>query len=84
MTTDRFFSLLFKECRLSNEYFISFASCVTEFHCVTVLLIMHYLNPQELGRMVVALLRSKRIWHLVKSKSVSVPWQFAKHSGITR
>ena len=56
MTADRVFFFIVQR-KLSNEYFISFVSCVTEFHCVTNAF-NHFLNPQELGRMVVALLRS--------------------------
>ena len=85
MTTDCVFVFLFfiVQRMLSNEHFISCISHVTEFHCVTNG-VNRYLNPRELRWMGVALLRNKRIWHLVKPKSVSVPWQFAKHSGVPR
>ena len=78
MTTD---FLLFKECWVMSILFLV-STCYNVSLCSNAT--NHYLNPRELRRLGVALLSNKRIWHLVKTESVSVPWQFAKHSGISQ
>ena len=72
----------FVQRMLSDEYFICCLTCYKVSLCYNAT--NHYLNPRELRWLGIAHLRNKRIWHLVKTKSVSVPWQFAKHSGISQ
>ena len=78
MTTD---FLLFKECWVMSILFLvsDMLQSFIVLQCYESLL-----NPRGLRQLGVALLGNKRIWHLVKTESVSVPWQFAKHSGISQ